>query len=92
MNGEPPDVVQVEAMAPEEVVQRGDREVAQVLVVDGVELAVVDEILDVRHLDDCNAVVLEQARDAAHEAVGVGHVGEDVVGVDDVGPLALGGQ
>ena len=41
-------------------VDRGAREVAEVLVVDRVELAVVDQILDVRVLDRRDAVVREQ--------------------------------
>ena len=62
------------------------------LVVDRVELAVVDQVADIGRLDHRHAVVLEQRRDAGDEAVGVRHVRQDVVGVDDVGPAALGDQ
>ena len=71
-------------MPAQQVIHRGDGEVAEVLVVDGVELAVVDQVAHVGELDHGHAVVLQQGGDAGHEAVGVGHVGQDVVGVDDV--------
>ena len=60
--------------------------------VDGVELAVIDEVLHVGNLDHGHAPRLEQLRDALHHPVEVGHVGEDVVGVDHVGALAERGQ
>ncbi len=57
--------------------------------VDRVELAVVDQVLHVRRLDDGDAVVLQQRRDARDDAVEVGDVGQHVVGVNDVGALAV---
>ena len=92
VDGQAPHVVQEQPVPAQQVVDRRHREVAQVLVVDGVELAVVDQVAHVGKLDDRHAVGLEQGGDAGHETVGVGHVGQHVVGVDDVGLLALGGQ
>ena len=77
-------------MAPEQLVERGDREVAQVLMVDRVELAVVDQIDQIGHLQDRDAVLFEQGRDALDQAVEVGDVGQHVVGDDHVGAPALG--
>ncbi len=62
------------------------------LVVDRIKLAVIDEILDVRHLDDCPAILLEQHRDAGHESVQIRHVGQYVVGDDHLRRLALAAQ
>ena len=77
-------------MAPEQLIERRDREVAQVLMVDRVELAVVDQIDQIGHLQDRDAVLFEQGGDALDQAVQVGHVGEHVVGEDHVGAPALG--
>ena len=75
--------------AAKQPIERGQREVAQVLVVDRVELAVVEHVLDVRHLDHRHAVRLQQRPDAGDEAVQIGDVGEHVVGVEDVGALPV---
>ena len=56
--------------------------------IDRVELDVVDQLADVGHLDDGDAVRLEQRRDAGDEVVRVRDVRQHVVGVDDVGPAA----
>jgi len=58
VDGGPFHVVEVEVVAPKQPVQRRDGEVAQMLMVDGVERAVVDEIDDVGHLDDGHPVRL----------------------------------
>ena len=60
------------------------------LVVDGVELDVLDEVAHVRVLDGEQAVVGEQDGEAADEVVQVGHVGHHVVGDDHVGRTVLG--
>ena len=44
------DIIEKKRMAAKEFVQRRHREVAKMLMVDGVELLVVDEIFDVGHL------------------------------------------
>ena len=53
--------------------------------VDGVELVLRDQPLEVRELERDHALRLEQARHAADEVVEVGHLREDVVGDDQVG-------
>ncbi len=62
------------------------------LVVDRVELGLVDQVLDVRHLDHGHARLLEHDPQSLDESVEVGHVGQHVVRVDDVGQLAAVGQ
>ncbi len=85
-------VVQVKAMIAEKPRQRRHREVAEMLVIDGVELALLDQVDDVRRLDDGHACGLQQGSDAVDEAVQIGHVGEHIVSQEDIGLLALGGQ
>ncbi len=92
MNAQRLDAVEVQAVALEQILQRRDREVAQVLVVDRVELAVIDQIPHVGRFDHGDAGVFEQCGDAGHETVGVGHVCQHVVGVNHVGSLALRGE
>src|SRR6185312_15991542 len=82
----------VQPMAAEQGTQGRDREITQVLVVDRIELSMLDEILDVRALDDGDSVILQKCCNARDEAVGVGYVGQDVVRVDHIGPAALGNQ
>ena len=82
------DRVEVQPVAAHQGVDRRAREVAEVLVVDRVELAVVDQVADVGVLDRGDAVVREQDRDALHEAVESRHVRHHVVGDDHVGARA----
>ena len=76
----------------EQCVERRHREVAQVLVVDRVELEAFDQLAHVRHLDLGDPVVGEDGRDALDEPVEIGDVGEHVVRDDHVGSLPLGRQ
>ena len=48
--------------------------------------------LTIGHLDDRHSVLLEQRGDARDESVGVRHVRQHIVGVDDVRPAPLGGK
>ena len=83
--GEVLDVVEVQAVAGHQRLDGRTREVAVVLVVDGVELDMLDEVADVGVLDGQHAVVGEQGGESADEVVEVGHVGHHVVGHDHVG-------
>ena len=82
------DRVEIQPVAAHEGVDRRAREVAEVLVVDRVELRVVDQVLDVGVLDRRDAVVREQDRDPLHEAVQSRRVRHHVVGHDHVGARA----
>ncbi len=73
-----------ESVSGEQRVKRLQREVAEVLVVDRVELDLVDELPDVRNLDHGDAVRLQEPGDALDEPVEIGNVRENVVCVDDV--------
>ena len=89
MDRETLDAVEVQTGAAEQLDQRMRGEVAEVLVVDRVELCVLDEVAQVGDLDDRDAIVFEDRLDPAHEAVGVGDVGQHVVAVDDAGAYAV---
>ena len=83
------DVVQVQAMPCHQGVDRRAGEVAEVLVVDGVELDVLDEVAHVGVLDREDPVVGEQHGEPADEVVEVGYVRHHVVRDDHVGgPVA----
>ena len=62
------------------------------LVVDGVELALLDQVDNVRRLDHGHTRGLQQGSDAVDEAVQIGHMREHIVGQEDIRFLALGGQ
>ena len=59
------------------------------LVVNRVELAVIDQVPQVRRLDDGDTSVLEHDANAVHHATQVRDVREHVVRVDDVGADAF---
>ncbi len=64
-----------QAMPPEQGVQRGQGKIAEVLVVDGVELAMVQQVFHVRHLDHDDAIVLQHGFHALDHPVEIGDVG-----------------
>ena len=60
--------------------------------IDRVELDVVDEVLDVRDLEDGHAIVAQHGPEAAHEAFEIGDMGQHVVGVNDGGATPSGDE
>ena len=86
------DVVDVQAVARVEILQARHAVVAQVLVIDRVELAVIDQVFHVRRFGDERPGVFQNRRDARDEAVGVGDVRHHVVRVNDVRFLPFGGE
>ena len=92
MNRYPGHVDRLQAVPPGELIERRQREVAQVLVIDRVEFDVLDQVLDVRRFDHHHPVVLEQRPKALHHAVEIGHVCQHIVRMNHVGPLASVGQ
>src|SRR5271165_4713591 len=81
--------VEEQPMSPEKPIERGDRKIAQMLMVDGVELAVFGQSPDIGRLDDADAVRLENKREGLDEAVGVGDVGQNIIRMDDIRPHAF---
>ena len=57
MDLQPLHVEDHQAMSAEQPVERRQREVAEVLVIDGVELDVLDHVADIRSLDNHNSSV-----------------------------------
>src|SRR6266851_544939 len=86
------DVDDGEPVPAEQRLQRDEREVAEVLVVDRVELERLDHRLDVGDLDDRHAVRLQHLGDARDKTVEVAYVGEHVVGVHDIRESAFAMQ
>ena len=79
-------------VTPDKSVEGDEREIAQMLVVDRVELDAVDHVAQVRHFNHGDAAVDEQFTDAGDDSVHVGHVRKDVVCVDDIGVTDLMNQ
>ena len=59
------------------------------LVIDGVELAMINEIFEIRDLNHRHAVAGQEHPQPLYKAVQVRHVGQDIVGVNDVRPHSL---
>ena len=60
--------------------------------IDGVELVLVDQPLEMRELERDHAVRRQQMRHAADEIIEVRHLRQNVVADDEVGLLAFGGE
>ena len=89
MNREPFDFDDLQVVSPEKAVERGQREVAEVLVIDRVELDVIDQLLEVRSFDDDDAVRFQNRLETRDDSVQIGDVGENVVGVNDICPFTV---
>ena len=76
-------------MTAKQLVDGVNREVAQVLVIDRIELHLVDQVAQVWKLELDDTVVRQQVRGTSHEPVQVGDVGEDVVAENHVGSHAF---
>src|SRR5579885_672694 len=83
------DVYDVEVVGGEQALQGSHRVVALVLVVDGVELDVVEQVPQIGKLEHGHAGWLQQRADPGGENVQLGHVGQDVVADDYVGVAPL---
>ena len=92
MNRNAPYIVEEQAVATKQLVYRSDREIAQVLMVNRVELAVVYQVPDIRELQDGHAFGCQQPGNARHEAVRVGNVRKNVVRVNDISRIAARGE
>src|SRR4051794_26877470 len=78
------DVRDLQATSSPQAVQCGQREIAQMLVVNGVELETVEQLFDVRHLDDRESSRRQHACDPIDEYRQVRDVCQDVVRVEHV--------
>src|SRR5690348_2579011 len=89
MNRKISDFIQEKPVPAKETVQRRHRKIAEVLVVDSIELAMVDQRLDVRRLNHGYPVLFENARDCGDETIDIRYVGQNVIGVNNVGANAM---
>ena len=76
----------------EKGIKRGEGEITHMLMINRVELALVDHVFHIRHFNYQNAIVLEGEVKAANESIKVCHVREDVMSVNKIGLLSLGGK
>src|SRR5205085_7428060 len=56
----------------------------EMLVLDGIELAAINHLFDIRNFYDDHAIVFQQTRKAAHDAVEISDVSQYVVGMNNV--------
>ena len=68
--------------------QRSQREVAKMFVIDRIEFDMIQQIFEIRSLDNDDAVRLQHRSKPGDDSVEIGDVRQDVIGVDDVGPLS----
>src|ERR1700724_536339 len=72
-----------------EAIDRNQREVRKMLVIDGVELVLVDELLEMRKFERDHALRHQQMRHAGDKVVEVWHLCQHVVADDEVSVLAF---
>jgi hypothetical protein len=89
VNGEVEDIEGFESMPSKQGDESGQGEVEDVLVIDGVELEVFDEVAGVREFEDDATCGSDECGEAGDEIVYVGDVGEDIVGENEIGGLAV---
>ena len=86
------DVEHAQAVGGEDALDGGQRQVGEMLVVDGVELVLRDQSQQMRELEGGDTFGLQQAGEAGDEIVDVRHMRQHVVGGGEVGLPALGDQ
>ena len=86
------DIPEAQSLGGEHALHRVEREVGEVLVIDGVELGLFDQPQQVREFQGEGAAGLEGGLKAGGEVVDVRDVGIDVVADDEIPLTALGGQ
>jgi hypothetical protein len=74
MNAKPLYVANDQSMALEEMVQSREREITEVFVIDRIELASIDQLLDVGHFKRADPILFQEQFEAADGAVEVSYV------------------
>ena len=92
MGGQLLDIDHGKAVTVEDPDERAQREIGEMLVIDGVELVLGQESQEMRHLDREQAIRIEELREPGNEVVDVGDLGEGVVAGDQRCPPACGSQ
>ena len=86
------DVDDFQAVSPEQPVKGREGEVAEVFVVDRVELDVVDHVLGIGYLNHRLPAGGQECLDPLDESIGVSNMSEHVVGQEQVGLLPLAAE
>ena len=76
MNGKALDPLDCKAMTFEQLTERREREITQVLMIDRVELAAIDQVFNIRHFDDRNAFRFQQETQALNKSIEIRDVGQ----------------
>ena len=62
------------------------------LVIDGIELAALNHLPDVRHFEHCNASFFQEPRDPTDYSIQIRHMGQNVIGMNDIGAYSFRAQ
>src|SRR3989338_3524202 len=73
----------------EKGIESGQRKITEMLMIDRVKFATVDQIFHIGHFEDRHTVLLQQDADPLDKTVQVGHVRQDIVGDNNVGLFSL---
>ena|SRR5438105_3611667 len=92
MNWEPLNILEGHSMAFEKLVQCGQGKIAEVFVIDSVEFAALNHLLDVRDLDDSYAIILQDNPQTLDYPIQIGYMGQNIVRVNDVSSPILGNE
>src|SRR5262245_64809808 len=84
------DVADHEPVAPTERLDRTRGVVAEVVVIDGVDLELGDHVANIWRLDHGNTIRLEHLLEPTDKRIGIGNVSKHVMGVYNIGKLPLG--
>src|SRR5437773_10812491 len=80
----------LEVVGREQALQSGEGEIALVLVIHGVELDVIEQVLQIRKLENGYAGGLQQSSQTLGEVIEVRHMGQNVVADDHVRQTSFG--
>src|SRR5262245_29284889 len=85
-------VEQLEAMLACEPIDRYERKIREMLVIDGIKLILGNEPLEMRKLERDHSLRREQMRHTRGEIVEIRNLGQDIVADDEIGASPLGYQ
>tara|TARA_B100000949_G_C13909514_1_gene296188 strand:- start:24 stop:374 length:351 start_codon:yes stop_codon:yes gene_type:complete len=74
------DIYNYETVLREQMLERLERKVREMLVVHGIELEIINQRAEIWHLDDENTIVAKQPKDTAKKIIQIIHVCEHVSG------------
>ena len=87
MNGNSLDPIEVKPVAAEEFIERRYRIITKMLVVNRIKFTMIHQIHHRRRFDHRHAIILEDGVDGGDKAIQVGHMGQHIIGQEDISPF-----